>query len=98
MSEGEVHPAVVIEIENGDASRRCRASRHAQAARGHEISFAGILERWSVVCATRHDKIDRAVVVIVRPYRAEHEMLCCQTLSSVTIGKCPVAIVPPHRI
>ena len=68
MREGDVHPAVVIEIENGNSR-----GRRGDSARPHiahwELAFARILKNRRRLSPSRKDDVDGAIIVVVGPQR-----------------------------
>ena len=95
MGEGEIHPAIVVEIENGDCQRWARLRQRATASRSRNLpsrgfsKTAGVVpsrsgqDRWHDHCCSRYQPRSR-------PARSP------QDRSLGNIGEGSVAVVAPH--
>ena len=100
MGEGQVHPAIVVEIERGDTETRPRLGEKNRT----EFPFSWILEHnWRVVrclgqiAASAHHDVDGTIIIEVGAN-------CCRALIQAVeprgfchLSECAVSIVAPHH-
>ncbi len=96
MRHRDIHPSVLIEIEDVDAicrgqlwiaEERCCAKR--------TLARIGI-ERWRWICAG-HNKVDRAIVVQVGESRVAGRSVSRQSSGARHVGKCLIAVIAPQN-
>src|SRR5579863_6184978 len=96
MSEGEVHPTIVIKVKNRNTKS------HGWRGLGpwtpdNEFPFSRIFENgWSLRAS--NNKIDGAVVVVVGSQCSNGGPGCTQANSLGYLSECSIPVVTPHDV
>src|SRR5262249_42509122 len=97
MGESHVHPAIMVEIEDGDSD--C-ASRHGRRPRLtlNELAFARILE--DVGAEVGYEKVYSPIVVIVSADcpKGAFQSFSLEAYRRRNFRKSPVSVIPIHSL
>src|ERR1700723_2894400 len=96
MSEGQVHPAIVIEVENSDAETKSRRRDRPRLLR-MELPFSRVLENRRRLGTSDND-VDGAVIVIVSANSTGCGTGDSQTDRLCHVSESAVPVVPPHNM